>query len=142
LEGDDNGLTSGVQVSLFDVSDPATPSLVSTADIGEWSNAVYDPHALLWWSATAQLVVPKDISCDSASLTGCESAVVLRLVDDRFVEQGRLFQWFPVQRAMIAAGRLVTVSAGGVMTNDLQTLVETDYVTFDLPWTTTDESVL
>jgi hypothetical protein len=43
---------------------------------------------------------------------------------------------------MIAAGRLVTVSAGGVMTNDLQTLVETDYVTFDLPWTTTDESVL
>jgi len=142
LKGDDNGLTSGVQVSLFDVSDPSTPVLVSTADIGEWSNAVYDPHALLWWSATNQLVIPKDILCDSASLTGCESAVVLRLVDDRFVEQGRLFQWFPVQRAMIAAGRLVTVSAGGVMTNDLQTLVETDYVTFDLPWTTTDESVL
>jgi hypothetical protein len=68
--------------------------------------------------------------------------VVLKLADDRFVEQGRLFQWFPVQRAMIATGRLVTVSAGGVMTNDPETLSETDYVTFDLPWTTTDESVL
>jgi len=142
MKGDQNGLTSGVQVSLFDVSDPASPALVSTADIGEWSNAVYDPHALLWWSETGQLIVPKDIVCETTASSGCESAVVLRLDGSSFIEQGRLFQWFPIQRAMIAEGRLVTVSAGGVMTNDLGTLAEIDYVTYDLPWTTPDESVL
>lgn len=140
LKGTDTGLSGGIQVSLFDVSDPARPTLVSTADIGGWSNAVYDPHAFLWWSETSQLIVPKDIECDSSNTDGCESAVVLRLDGDSFFEQGRLFQWFPIQRSLIAERRLVTVSSGGVMVNDLTTLERIDYVGYDLPWTVEDES--
>lgn len=140
LKGTDTGLSGGVQVSLFDVSDPARPTLVSTADIGGWSNAVYDPHAFLWWSETSQLIVPKDIECDSSNTDGCESAVVLVLDGDSFVEQGRLFQWYPIQRSLIAERRLVTVSSGGVMVNDLTTLEQIDYVEYDLPWTVEDES--
>jgi len=37
-----------VQVSLFDVADPANPSLVTTAIAGAYSNASYDYHAIAW----------------------------------------------------------------------------------------------
>lgn len=140
MKGTDAGLSGGVQVSLFDVSDATRPTLVATTDIGNWSNAVYDPHAFLWWSETSQLIVPKDIECDSTNEDGCESAVVLKLDGDSFVEQGRLFQWYPIQRSLIAERRLVTVSSGGVLVNDLTTLEQIDYIGYDLPWTVEDES--
>ncbi len=37
-----------VQVSLFDVADPANPSLVETAIAGQGSEASYDYHAIAW----------------------------------------------------------------------------------------------
>jgi len=37
-----------VQVSLFDVADPANPSLVSTAVAGSYSSASYDYHSIAW----------------------------------------------------------------------------------------------
>lgn len=140
FKGTDRGLSEGIQVSLFDVSDPAQPTLVATSDIGGWSNAVYDPHALLWWGETSQLIVPKNIECDGTNDDRCESAVILQLDDESLVEQGRLFSWYPIQRALIAERRLVTVSSGGVLVNDLDNLEKIDFIEYDLPWTIEDES--
>jgi hypothetical protein len=48
-------------------------------------------------------------------------------------EQGRIVQWFPIRRSVIAQGRLVTVSAGGVLVTELDTLRSTEEIRFDVP---------
>jgi hypothetical protein len=141
MSGTDTGQITGVQVSLFDVSDPATPRLVATADVAEWSEATWDPHAFLWWDPTGQIVVPKEMNCAQFGGPGCESAVVLRLQGDELVEQGRLMHWFPIRRSMIVADRLVTVSAGGVLVNALDTLEELSDIRFDIPGTTAEDDL-
>jgi hypothetical protein len=66
---------------------------------------------------------------------------VLRLQDDALVEQGRIMQWFPIRRSMIASNRLVTVGAGGVLVNDLETLAEIADIRFDIPGTTLEDDL-
>ncbi len=49
----------GLQVSLFDVSDPSNPTLVSEDDLPyAISSAEQDPHALLYWAQTETVVMP------------------------------------------------------------------------------------
>lgn len=141
MSGTETGQITGVQVSLFDVSDPAAPRQVATAEIAEWSEATWDPHAFLWWEPTGQIVIPKEMKCVEFSGPGCESAVVLRLESDELVEQGRLMQWFPIRRSMIASNRLVTVSAGGVLVSDMETLDEISDIRFDIPGTTAEDDL-
>jgi uncharacterized secreted protein with C-terminal beta-propeller domain len=58
-DGSDNGQLTGLQVSLFDVSDPARPSRLSRYALpGGYSQAESDPHAFLYWPATGTLVIP------------------------------------------------------------------------------------
>lgn len=133
MSGTETGFITGVQVSLFDVSDPRNPTLVATSDIGEWSEAAWDPHAFLWWSQTGQIVVPRELVCEVPGTTECGSAVVLRLDGTELSEQGRIVQWFPIRRSVIAQGRLVTVSAGAVLVTDLDTLRSTQEIRFDIP---------
>lgn len=141
MSGTETGQITGVQVSLFDVSDPAAPRQVATAEIAEWSEATWDPHAFLWWEPTGQIVIPKEMNCVEFGGPGCESAVVLRLESDELVEQGRLMQWFPIRRSMIASNRLVTVSAGGVLVSDMETLDEISDIRFDIPGTTAEDDL-
>ena len=141
MSGTETGQITGVQVSLFDVSDPAAPRQVATAEIAEWSEATWDPHAFLWWEPTGQIVIPKEMNCVEFGGPGCESAVVLRLQGDELVEQGRIMQWFPIRRSMIASNRLVTVGAGGVLVNDLETLAEIADIRFDIPGTTLEDAL-
>lgn len=133
MSGTDTGVITGVQVSVFDVSDPRSPQLVATGDIGEWSEATWDPHAFLWWSPTGQIVVPRELVCEQPGTTECGSAVVLRLDGTNLSEQGRVVQYFPIRRSVIAQGRLVTVSAGAVLVTDLTTLQSTQEIRFDVP---------
>lgn len=133
MSGTDTGVITGVQVSVFDVSDPSDPQLVATSDIGEWSEATWDPHAFLWWSQTGQIVVPRELVCEVPGTTECGSAVVLRLDGKELSEQGRIVQWFPIRRSVIAQGRLVTVSAGAVLVTELDSLRSTEEIRFDVP---------
>ena len=130
MEGTEGGSITGAQVSVFDVSDPANPVQTSTARIGDWSSATSDPHAFLWWSPTGTIVVPKDMTCPVVK--GCDSAVVLRLDGNTLTEQGGLFQWFPIQRTLVAKGRIVTLSAAGVSMHDLDSLAETGFVDYEI----------
>jgi len=53
--------SDGLQVSLFDVSNPASPTLVGKDVIANaYSGAQSDPHALLYWAATGLVVLPVD----------------------------------------------------------------------------------
>lgn len=141
MSGTETGQITGTQVSLFDVSDPSKPVQIATQEIGQWSEATWDPHAFLWWSATGQIVVPRELVCEVAGGEGCESAVVLKLEGTNLDEQGRIFQWFPIRRAVIAEGRLVTVSAGGVLVVTLDTLTPIAEVRFDIPGTDAEDDL-
>jgi hypothetical protein len=55
----DEGMTTGMQVSLFDVSDPAAPAQVAKATLpSSSSSAEWDHRAFLWWSADDLVAVP------------------------------------------------------------------------------------
>jgi hypothetical protein len=58
-EADEQGATEGVQVSLFDVSDPADPRRTDTVTVPRSSSTVeWDHRAFLHWPATGLTVVP------------------------------------------------------------------------------------
>jgi len=141
MAGTETGQITGAQVSVFDVSDPSNPRQVATAEIAHWREATSDPHAFLWWAETGQIIVPKELVCDEMGGTGCESAVVLKLDGTTLTEQGRLFQWFPIRRAVIAQNQLVTVSAGGTKVSRLSDLSEISYTRFDIPETDAEDNL-
>lgn len=98
-EVNDQLRTQGLQLSLFDVSDPAHPSLVSKDILdGAWSSAQDDPHALLWW-APAQLAVlpvteqPVPLGEGASSMASFfDGAIAFRVTDSSLGEAGRLTQ--------------------------------------------------
>lgn len=141
MSGTETGQITGAQVSVFDVSDPSNPLQVATAEIAQWSEATSDPHAFLWWPETGQIVVPKEMVCKEFGGSGCESAVVLKVEGTTLTEQGRLFQWFPIRRAVIAQNQLVTVSAGGTTVNQLSDLAEISDTRFDIPGTDAEDNL-
>jgi uncharacterized secreted protein with C-terminal beta-propeller domain len=57
---DDRGRLKGLQISLFDVSNPARPQRIATKQMGadSSSEAEFDPHAFLYWPDSHLLVVP------------------------------------------------------------------------------------
>ncbi|HSR85478.1 MAG TPA: beta-propeller domain-containing protein [Streptosporangiaceae bacterium] len=53
------GQTTGTQISLFDVSDPAAPVRLAVHDLQfGHSQAEFDPHAFLYWPSSKLLVIP------------------------------------------------------------------------------------
>jgi Beta propeller domain len=55
----EQGRTTGTQVALYDVRDPAAPVRVAQAVLPQSSTeAEWDPHAFLWWPQTALAAVP------------------------------------------------------------------------------------
>jgi hypothetical protein len=58
-EADANGRIQGTQVSLFDVSNPASPKRLAQFHVQyAHSQAEFDPHAFLYWPDTNLLVIP------------------------------------------------------------------------------------
>lgn len=112
-EATDQGRTTGTQVSLFDVADPASPRRVAQHHLPASSSEVeYDPHAFLFWPANGLLVVP----VSSHQGDGAGGAVVLKLGDAGFSELGTVrHQGDVVRRAIVIGDDLWTVSATGLM---------------------------
>lgn len=55
----DDGQITGMQLSLFDVSDLADPQLAFAEPLGEgYSEALYDHHAFTYWAPESLLMVP------------------------------------------------------------------------------------
>ena len=116
-EADDNGRIQGLQVSLFDVADPAHPKRLAQHHLpGAYSNAEYDPHALLWWPATKLLVVPVE----------AQGALTLRVTDDLTpadeLDQPALL------RSMVVGSELWTLSKAGLRASDLSTMDQLAWV--------------
>jgi uncharacterized secreted protein with C-terminal beta-propeller domain len=116
---DSVGHIQGLQVSLFDVSDPAAPSRLATyALAGARSAAEFDPHAFLYWPASGLLVIPLDTSGD----------LVLRISGSGFTKVGLLTQpsagygYVSMERSLVIGQTLWTLSTADLMASDLTTL--------------------
>jgi Beta propeller domain len=72
-----NGTARGLQVSLFDVSDPARPARTAALTLPDRYPS-YDPsaHAFLWWPATGTLAIPVDGLDAAAGRSGSGTLVL------------------------------------------------------------------
>jgi len=158
-DGTDTGLITGFAESLFDVTDPSAPTRLAQLTIpGGNSLAEQDHHALLWWDATDTLVVP--LQAWGLEGSTWEQGVLVTTVNDAgIVERGRISHpdapstWTPIpecppdanclapspgpggltpmiERSLVIGDRLLTVSAAGVMANDLATLTPQSWTPF------------
>jgi uncharacterized secreted protein with C-terminal beta-propeller domain len=149
-DADAGGRTRGLQVSLFDVSDPAAPRRLQQAVLpGASSEAEWDHHAFLWWSAASLAVVPFqryepvviDMVPGSAS-PGTPAplpdsgALGMRVTREGIAEAGRVTH--PVdppygntmRRSLVVGDVLFTLSDGGLMASGLNDLRERAWLAF------------
>lgn len=142
---DDQGRTTGMQLSLFDISDLSNPQRIHQTTLADaQSEAEWDHHAFLYWPQTGLTVVPyqawsfdeikKQESVDNGALAYTLSR------EGGFDEVGRVthlpkeaadssnprfydMSWqAAIQRSIVIGDRLVTVSQLGVKVSDLTTL--------------------
>ncbi len=137
---DESGVTSGTQLSLFDVTDPANPQLISSLPIGGTSEAEWDHKAFLYWAEDGTIVIPVSpwwggcgpavdcLATDVVSAAG--GAIVAQLQDRTLVGRGVIQHeaqtdtgcWNPLQRSMIIGSEIVTIGVDQVQFNDRASL--------------------
>jgi hypothetical protein len=96
--GTADGVLTGTQVSLFDVSDPASPQRVQQYDVtGGSSEAEYDHRAFLYWPETGLAVLPISVYDYSAQVGGVfEGVLGLDVSEDAITEVGRIVNADPI----------------------------------------------
>ncbi|HUP70173.1 MAG TPA: beta-propeller domain-containing protein [Acidimicrobiales bacterium] len=148
----DEGRTLGTQISLFDVSDPASPKrLAHTVLPRANSEAEFDHRAFLYWAKTGLTLLPVQSYGDSdviiqegrPSDPGLGSkAPELRqqfvgavgfTVNEREVKElGRIRHRgdTPIRRSLVVGDSVLTVSDGGLLASDLGSLADRSWLAF------------
>lgn len=140
----DTGQVMGTQMSVFDVSDPADPRKLNQVAIGEGSSSQveYDHHAFLYWEPTGLAMVPvQQWEWDGKGESVFMGAIGLTIdeegnldVVDRPAHPGGDDPYgdyrAQIMRTVVIGDNLYTVSAKGILSNDLDTLEELDWLEF------------
>jgi uncharacterized secreted protein with C-terminal beta-propeller domain len=118
-EATDQGRVTGTQVSLFDVSNPASPQRLAQYHLPDSnSEAQFDPHAFLFWPQDGTLVIPV-----AQYKTNYEaSSLVLRVDGNQIRETGRIVEpqsqnYGGARRTMVIGDQLWSISGSGVQVN-------------------------
>jgi uncharacterized secreted protein with C-terminal beta-propeller domain len=125
----EEGFRQGVQVSLFDVSDPASPKRLQHHALGSGNSAVeYDHHAFLYWAPLRLAMIPLSTYSDQGQTF--QGAVGLQIDRDAIKEIGRVGHpdSSPVVVSLVVGDRLFTVSLGGVAVSDLATVAGRQWI--------------
>ena len=124
------GRPLGTQLSLFDVSDPAYPTLLQHTQLGvdSTSDVENDPHAFLWWGPSNLAVIP----VRQQSFTGALGFTVTR---DGIADAGRVSHdvqgsQADILRTAVLGDRLLTVSSAGVEASALDGLAPQGFLAF------------
>ncbi|MDG6101135.1 beta-propeller domain-containing protein [Dactylosporangium aurantiacum] len=121
----EQGRVQGMQVSLFDVRDPARPARVAQHQRkGGSSEAEYDPHAFLYWAPLGLLAVP--VWSDQQP-----SVLVLKVGDAAITEAGTIThpgRYTTIRRSLIVGGTLWTLSEQGLKATDAATLADQAWI--------------
>ncbi len=127
----------GLQVEVFNVSDPASPSLVSQQQLGNGASsaAEYDPHALLWWPQSNLLVLPVNDYSGSGPSSAADvwtvgSSGTLDQVGT-LAQPGNSDSGYPeIERAVIVGTDVYTLSEQGLMVNDISSLSQVAWLPY------------
>ena len=137
-----DGMTTGTQVSLFDVTDPASPQRVDQVTMpGGSSEVEWDHRAFLYWEPSGLVVVP--FNRYGVSPQGQEQVTVgaraLRVGDGDIRGSGTVEHpvgtngdpWMlQIRRSMVIGEELVTLSDGGLLFSALEGLAPGSFVRF------------
>ncbi len=135
-DADLNGRTSGLQASLFDVTDPDDPARVDrfTMD-GGWSEVEWDHHAFLHDPSSGLTVIPFERWDEGKEGPPPNGGLVLEVTENGIrkvgvVSHGRrgYDRWAPIRRSIVIGDTIVTVSDGGMMASDGESLETLDWV--------------
>lgn len=153
-EASEQGRTQGLQVSLFDVANPAQPAMIARYHLADaHSQAEFDPHAFLYWPADGLLVVPVEtyptVAAPPATATGPDttvsspgapstSALLLRVAGDTITSLGTISHpgastgdySATITRSLRIGGTLWTVSDRGVLATDATSLVRAAWLAY------------
>ncbi|MFC3894694.1 beta-propeller domain-containing protein [Lentzea rhizosphaerae] len=132
-EATEQGRTTGTQVSLFDVSNPASPQRLAQYHLpNSSSEAQFDPHAFLYWPQDGTLVIPV-----STYKTNHEvSSLVLRVEGNQLREAGKIVepqsqnQYGGARRTVVIGDQLWSVSNAGVQINARNGLAQQAWLPF------------
>ncbi|MEV0002659.1 beta-propeller domain-containing protein [Micromonospora sp. NPDC050980] len=146
-EATDQGRVQGLQVSLFDVADPARPTRIARHHVAQgWSDAEFDPHAFLWWAPQRLVVLPvmrPGVVTGGVGGEGDRGApgaevLALRLGADGFTVAGTIAhppsltdgsEWSKrIRRSLVVDGVLWTVSDAGLKATTLTGLTTVAWV--------------
>ena len=157
-DADEQGRTSGTQVSVFDVSDLANPIRIHQYTFPEFSRsqAEFDHHAFLYWPPTGIAVLPIgwwDYRDGDDNWVSFNEAAVLDVGPDGIDELGRIRQEIdpdieyepllgydlysymasvPISRSLVIGDTLFTLSWLGLQGSDLDSLSVTSWIRFPI----------
>ncbi|MEV6715674.1 beta-propeller domain-containing protein [Lentzea sp. NPDC051208] len=132
-EATDQGRTTGTQVSLFDVANPASPQRVAQYHLPDTnSEAQFDPHAFLFWPQDGTLVIPV-----ASYKTHYEvSSLVLRVDGNQLREGGKIVEPSSQdhvggqRRTIVIGDQLWSISYAGVQVNARNGLAQQAWLPF------------
>ena len=118
------GRVLGLQLSIFDVGDPANPKRTATYTFAgdgwqSWSAALWDHHALSWFAEQGILALPVQQGDWWAGSSGLVVFKVDTHSTDGFTNLGEITHDGPVQRSVRIGEFLYSVSAGQVKVHRL-----------------------
>jgi hypothetical protein len=125
----DEGRITGMQLSLFDVSNFAEPALAHSEPLGQgWSEALYNHHAFTYWAPLQTLMVPVSTANEDAARLGLKFYHVSE--DEGFVEEGFIDhseinedgRSVEVRRSMVIGETVLSMSRAGLQLNGLDDL--------------------
>src|SRR5205085_7844192 len=111
----------GEQLSVFDVSTPAVPTLRSRvyAD-GAYSPAEDDHHAFLWWAKDRLVVVPMfDEQSPTTQIAVYHVSDAGAIAKVGAVQPPSAPDYGGIERSLVIGGVLYVVSDGGVLASDV-----------------------
>jgi uncharacterized secreted protein with C-terminal beta-propeller domain len=136
------GEPDGVQMSLYDVRDPAHPKMLARTQFGKgFSGAAlgFDHHAFLYWPATKLAVVPLNTYnyASSDQSQNFNGAVGAHVGDSAITEVGRVqppnngqYGQPGIQRSVVIGDRLYLTTSQGLLVTRLDNLQQTAWVAY------------
>jgi hypothetical protein len=127
----EEGRVTGMQLSLFDVSDLANPAQAHVLPLGEgWSQALYDHHAFMFWAPTDTLAIPVERWENEVDGNGNVGLALYDVdVADGFAEAGFISHdgfgegWAPsIERSLVIGDAIYAFSRVGVTSHTLEGL--------------------
>lgn len=132
---DENGFETGMQLSLFDVTDMASPALDASLLLGQgWTDASYDHHALTFYEG--MLMLPVSAWTAEGGVDGIEVFGVD--VDDGIVRKGAIDHsgfagetgYAHVERSLVIGDVIYSISNAALVASRRDDLAEIGHVMF------------